>query len=434
MKVTKADWQINSKSIDHNELTYKYIPKDHHSGTYVDVDITFDIGLFKKGSTKIKIDKFPCKQLKLPVINFKVVKPIGDPRLSFDGTNATANESNERFFSDDPNGVLEIECEALPIPDDEKVRGIVEDNKLRWSIDSVGGANYSWDSSWTTDSRYGEGLKCKAVVSGLPSSNDDFGLKMVQTEFLIDGEVTKLKSKTYIEIFFSKYEKNNPEGVYPNWFYYWNKVLGSEKFKYVYLEGAAARTPAMRLWKQDMTYSKKEIWFGDISSGMHSKPYYGGIVITGIDCFVDMIRHESVHVKQIPQADEVFGDLNGKVGTVWEKGWSFNTFVIAPLYDNHWTLGGDLKPGKANYDDDGDGFTDEANDFSEIGYPGTDDVDRDNDNNDTPNKYEGLNPPWIEKQAHAAETVKENEFMNYDWGYPGKQSRVIGDFNDEYPK
>jgi hypothetical protein len=164
------------------------------------------------------------------VVNVEITKPNGDPT-----TTEGANDTNERAFSASSSGVLTVECEATPNPDTTEIRDYLNNNRVKWTVQAIGGSALSWNFSWPGENAKGEGLSCTATFTGLPTSNSDFGLKQVKMELLLDGTTVDLTDTTNIEVFYPKTATNNPDGTVPNWFYYWQEgevVLQLDNFEY----------------------------------------------------------------------------------------------------------------------------------------------------------------------------------------------------------
>lgn len=356
-------------------------------------------------------------------VKIELVTPAGDP------VNAPVNAGdgqNEFTFSAASPGVLTINFKAKVTPntaDLNKVKDLVV-----FTIENVGLApTWAAANPGGQASVSGANLVATAEFSGLPANNSDFGPKKATLK--CDG--TEVGS-TILEVFYPILATNHPggdqtptgegSGRSQNWFYYWNQVAGDPDALYNDTLPVFGRTPALRLWSPTMTYNKNTIWIAPISRTSDSRRDGSGQTVTGIDLFANVVAHENRHVKQISDADALLGGLNGKAGSIWNKGWSWNT---GP--NNHWTLGPDGKPGKAGVDDDADGKTDEDTDLSEIGFAGSDDVDLDTDDNDVPNSWE---PDTIEGQAGDAETIAEDTHLAQDWGNPGKQHATLKNYND----
>ena len=323
-----------------NQGVYDDLPLP--SGNY-----TVTLTVNKSGTTAYKTNP-------LTIFDVRIIFPCGDPTSSTD-----ANDNNEKVFNSASPGVLTVQCTAAPIPDiDMGTWALLNDNTLRWTITSITGSTLTWDSSWPGASTKGEGTSCTATFTGLPSSNDSFGIKEVKLEFLPDGvDVTSTKT-TNIEVFYTKTATNNPGGTDKNWFYYWNQAVGDPDALYKGSKGGYwGECPAMSDWSATMTHSKTEIWIYDLAAATLQQGG-SGPTISGIDCFLDVIKHENTHVSQISQADPL---LSGNGTGVWSKGWSWNTY---PNPNNHYN----------------------SNPYDDL----------DDDDDDTPDAYESASPAWVE--------------------------------------
>ena len=235
----------------------------------------------------------------LTIFGVRIVTPCGDPKNPSD-----ANEYNERAFNSNSPGVLTVLCTAIPTP--EIPMGIWDlfnfnDNKLRWTITSITGSTLTWDSSWPGASTKGEGTSCEATFTGLPSSNDSFGIKEVKLEFLPDGTNVTSTKTTNIEVFFNTTATNNPGGTNPNWYYYWLSAYGSV---------------SNISYNSSIDYgfcsfiSPSAIAIGDSINTALSTPYdhysdYGYTRPTvdgksGIDLFYSILTHELQHRTDLP--------------------------------------------------------------------------------------------------------------------------------------
>jgi hypothetical protein len=178
-----------------------------------------------------------------------------------------------------------------------------------------------------------------------------------------------------VKYFYAKNGQGNPSGD-PNWFYYWNGVVGYSNAKYKgSVPGLWGEVPAMYKWSKWFG-SKTEMWIYDKASDVNTPHITDGVVTTGIDCFVDTIKHEKVHIDQIKMADLLVPHE--------PRGWSWN---YSP--NNHYSPTG---------------------------------VDLDMNDNDVPDSWE---PYDIEMEARRAENTPENANMGSDWGDPGKQHKTI---------
>lgn len=154
----------------------------------------------------------------------EIKKPYGHTKYS-------ANDYNERSFNTILPGKLTVICEAKVTP--PEIAGEVSD-KLKWKIKTIKKSELTWDNSWPGDPKSGKGIgPLTATFTGLPQSNDDFGLRKIELYFVKDRKETFLK-QAYIETFFEKEAKNHPGGQAgsPNWYYYWGELVPPEATRY----------------------------------------------------------------------------------------------------------------------------------------------------------------------------------------------------------
>lgn len=279
----------------------------------------------------------------------------------------------------------------------------------------------------------GDLLKARVTFTGLPTTSA-FGAKEVAVSY----KQQQVEVSTF-EVFYLKKETNHPgagSGETPNWFYYWNQTMAGDEDHVIYLanvRGNRGAVNAMLLWDMVVVFDKSEIAVSDGASETMQRQGHTGNdwKATGIDCFANIVRHEQGHVAQIAGADALLGGLNGLGGSLWERGWSWNTDtdLYLPRREwlwNHITLGTDNEPGIAGIDDDNDGVTDEYGDNTELDFYGVYDVNIDSNRNDVPDVWE---PYSGEGACEARETVTDGMFKNLDWGAPGK-NHLSDDYAD----
>lgn len=358
-------------------------------------------------------------------VKVEVANPTGNP-----ADPATASEGKNEFTFDPSNpGVLRIPCQATLTPATDATREWAESN-VSWEVTDVSGSTKSWEGTGNDN----KGASATCVFTGLPKSNGDFGEKTVT---MTAGDTPTPRP---IEVFFPRDATNHPEGDQtptgssssrsPNWFYYWNPVVGDPSALYEDgIVNAFALVPAMRHWSRILPYSKTEIWVGN---SIVTQPAWWQN-ITGMDLFADTIKHEKGHVTQIAQADATLGAWNNKPYTVWRSGWSWNA------YDNRWSLGPDGATGIRGIDDDGNGRTDDLLDTEEFGSVGSDDADLDINgpipNDLIPNAYKSvwIHASWptvtgapqplhgIEYWCMGLMTTNEDDNWEIDWSNGGKR-------------
>lgn len=127
-------------------------------------------------------------------------------------------------YDDSTPGVCDISCNVDISPDTSEIRSELQ-GKVHWSIDGISGSILSWQNGSSGvglgvyESAYDDWRE-KAIYTGLPSDNDEFGEKDVTVT--IDGLGCSQSGKT--KVFFGRDDKNHPDpgsGTTPNWFYYW---------------------------------------------------------------------------------------------------------------------------------------------------------------------------------------------------------------------
>jgi hypothetical protein len=360
------------------------------------------------------------------ILAYRIVieHPSGNP---VDAPSAT----NEFTYSAANPGILRIECRARVEPNDAEARTQAQ-NRARWSIDAIGDSQLTWAPADPGDPTLGQGLTATATFRGLPRRHDDFGSKTVSLTVCGSQPVT-----TTIEVFWPKNATNHPPdglthpgGTAPNWFYYWQQVIGEGHMRHVRYGGAGpgtrfGNTPAMTSWAYGAALNKRRIALHDIASrrdgpiaGLHGP-------LTGIDLFRNTFLHERQHVRQIRRADTIAGI---RPGTCWQNGWSFNR----PNH-NHWRLGVGRVPGAATgiCPPGGPGTMGAAAGDTNLSatiasFPGY--------NNWPaawplpPNVPAGMTP--MEQQAFQQETGREHALARWDWGDPGKNHRTRNRWND----
>jgi len=191
----------------------------------------------------------------------EIMLPDGVDQFSYDGS---------------PGGVLEVKASAAVHP--ESCEGAVT-----WSMEDVGEIS---------PRKAVAGDEVTFTFQGLPRDNEAFGAKVIR------AEAAGRSAEVTVEVFFKPTEWNNPgEGAYPNWFYYWKQTRagGGETFDY---------SPERRslvtggLAQAQYGYAEDMVYLTDItysSSCAARTPDFGGAESQGIDCFAELVRHETQH-------------------------------------------------------------------------------------------------------------------------------------------
>ncbi|GEM_PF-799100 len=126
---------------------------------------------------------------------------------------------SRHVFTDKKEGTLTIEFEAKVTP--EKYANAVE-----WDIPQLDGSiRKVYPASLTPNPK---GSKILVTYKGLPTYNDAFGKKTIKARLKVEG--CTIEDAKEIAIFYPRDEKNNPQGKYPNWFYYWRQTPAGMPF------------------------------------------------------------------------------------------------------------------------------------------------------------------------------------------------------------
>jgi hypothetical protein len=156
---------------------------------------------------KVRQEAGECKDMKS--VKLIIVSPEDKSRHVF---------SDEYLLSDHSNK-LTLELEARTIP--ERYADTVE-----WTVPEIEGSSRTITPAST--SSIPKGRKLNVVYKGLPEDNREFGRKTVKATLKVDS--CKIEETREVQFFYPRDEKNNPEGKYPNWFYYWRQTPAARPF------------------------------------------------------------------------------------------------------------------------------------------------------------------------------------------------------------
>ncbi|HSW64382.1 MAG TPA: hypothetical protein VLH56_13900 [Dissulfurispiraceae bacterium] len=126
-------------------------------------------------------------------------------------------EKSKHVFSNDKKLTLEFEAKTVP----ERYADSVE-----WTIPDIGSQSRSITPASTSSTA--KGRKIAVVYKGLPEDHNDFGRKKVKATLKVDS--CNIEETREVQFFYPRDEKNNPEGKYPNWFYYWKQTPAARPF------------------------------------------------------------------------------------------------------------------------------------------------------------------------------------------------------------
>ncbi len=164
-------------------------------------------------------------------------------------------------------------------------------------------------------SRGAQGQKVDVLYENLPKDNNQFGRKKV-TATLRVGACSATETRE-VQFFYPRDTKNNPEGKYYNWFYYWKQTPAAKPFgQTVDIEFGGTQFDACKdfhvpaMFKP--AYMYKTIHVCDLTAKLdnkfterfpenqkrsvpatHTIKTYG--TTTHIDSFAVIMRHEFVH-------------------------------------------------------------------------------------------------------------------------------------------
>ena len=178
------------------------------------------------------------------------------------------------------------------------LNGKEEDKELKWEIKPN-------DNGLFKNVTITQGKREKFEATQLPEKNDDFGNKYIKAKY-IDNDCECESDTTGVTLFYSVAvnknddAKNNPEGKYPNWFYYWKQTPAwIEIYAWKYyddnlpppLSGGATSVGEVARFERDIDQIIISRWACNRTYGTVAE---GGWRF-GLDCFATGIRHENYH-------------------------------------------------------------------------------------------------------------------------------------------
>lgn len=175
-------------------------------------------------------------------------------------------------------GKLEIEAVATVSP--EKYEG-----QVTWKIDGIKGSTKKIDPP--------KGSKVKIIFEGLPRDNKEFGEKK------ITASVAGKSDPITIEVFFPPDAKNHPgkgRGETPNWFYYWMQTKAGKGYspRYKPVSDCGSGILGNYFYDEDAIYLYDNVY----NNSCRSRPGAAKST-TGLDCFGETLRHETVHKEEL---------------------------------------------------------------------------------------------------------------------------------------
>lgn len=156
---------------------------------------------------KVRQEPEECRDMRS--VDLIIVSPEDKSRHVF---------SDEYLLSENSNK-LTLELEARTVP--ERYADSVE-----WTIPEIEGSKRTITPASTSSTP--KGRKLTVVYKGLPEDNNEFGRKTVKATLKMDS--CKIEKTREVQLFYPRDEKNNPEGKYPNWYYYWKQTPAARPF------------------------------------------------------------------------------------------------------------------------------------------------------------------------------------------------------------
>lgn len=129
-------------------------------------------------------------------------------------------DKGKYIFTDDGNtGRLILELEA-------KVTPSKYENLIEWEIPEMEDSHIIIQPSYGSSKP--KGSRAEVMYKGLPSKVESFGKQKVTAKINVDG--CMVEDTKEVMLFYPRDARNNPEGKYPNWFYYWKQTPAAKPF------------------------------------------------------------------------------------------------------------------------------------------------------------------------------------------------------------
>lgn len=189
-------------------------------------------------------------------------------------------------FNTDPTPKLEITAFTHIWKNAEEQK-----EHIQWEINDRGAIHF-------TQTNINGGPRTKFTATSLPEKNEDFGARKIKVTYN-DNECNCEGVEKELNIFFPRDAQNNPEGKYPNWFYYWKQTqawIPLAEFKFVTVipnpkNGGQPQVGEIARYEpyDDIMYFTPNA----VTKGVACNVGEAGRV--GIDAFATVIRHENCH-------------------------------------------------------------------------------------------------------------------------------------------
>lgn len=168
-------------------------PKGPAPGCRVGSTLTLHLRLAVKTPT--------CEQA--PDVRIKIIKPVDQSRHVFSDEYALQKHSNRLVLD------LEAQIEPARLAD-----------SIEWIVPEIPGSTRSTIPA--SASLMPRGARLQVVYQGLPDDYKAFGRKTVTARVQVGA--CNVEDQREVKLFYPRDAKNNPEGKYRNWFYYWRQT------------------------------------------------------------------------------------------------------------------------------------------------------------------------------------------------------------------
>jgi hypothetical protein len=187
---------------------------------------------------------------------------------------------NKVCFNDASPGILTIgPCHATT--GNERLDELIE-----WDMTQIGG------SILTTNPSPPVGPEVTFTFTGLPQNNDEFGEKVITATL----DNYNLQYTLTARIYYPKTIRNNPDGMVPNWFYYWKQNEADEGPVW-YGQDAFPICQESDIMG-DYVPSTRIFFICDIASDRDVlNQCLGSPELTGVDVFEEICKHENNHLQ-----------------------------------------------------------------------------------------------------------------------------------------
>lgn len=211
------------------------------------------------------------------------------PCRSTHSVTITSPAPNDEFVFDvSPSGRLVVPLTAEVAPDD------CADSDVHWTADDIEGSTKHFVSSDGAGSG-ATGDDLLLVYENLPQENSEFGEKTITAS--ANGNAQSVT----VRVFFTPEAKNHPTAAgdqqsTPNWFYYWAQTSagGLNAWYEPVRISLGTGDPAQAQYD----YTNDRVVLADRTYSSSCNPRPNGNESTGIDCYAELLRHETWHKKE----------------------------------------------------------------------------------------------------------------------------------------